>query len=133
MGHVHAHIGVIYWTPKYYDNRGRPPIQAQSMKQRAKTSRRQITLDLSKRRTHWMSVSGTILFYRDLQQGSTEHPQLENEHIPAPSVKAMNGTDGYQSLIPTVLVFGVMPQIPVTSCTWLKAGAYNGREANVNV
>ena len=49
--------------------------------------------------------------YRKARQ---QHPQPENKHILALSVKAMNDTAGYYGLVPTLLVFGAMPWIPVT-------------------
>ena len=49
--------------------------------------------------------------YRKARQ---QHPQLENEHILALSVMAMNDTAGYHVLVPTLLVFGAMPRLLVT-------------------
>ena len=43
-----------------------------------------------------------------------DHPNLDKTYTLSLSVKAMNDTAGYHGLVPTLLVFGVMPQIPIT-------------------
>ena len=43
-----------------------------------------------------------------------DHPNLDKSYTLSLSVMAMNDTAGYHGLVPTLLVFGVMPRIPIT-------------------
>lgn len=42
-----------------------------------------------------------------------EHPNVENQYALTLAVKAMNDSAGPHGLVPTLLVFGVMPRIPI--------------------
>ena len=53
-------------------------------------------------------------FLRDIySKVRLQHPGIEKSHCLSLSLKAMNDTAGYHGLVPTLLVFGAMPRIPI--------------------
>ncbi|CDF36767.1 unnamed protein product [Chondrus crispus] len=53
-------------------------------------------------------------FLRDIyRKVRLQHPGIERSHCLSLSLKAMNDTAGYHGLVPTLLVFGAMPRIPI--------------------
>ena len=54
-------------------------------------------------------------FLRDIyRKVQLQHPGIGRSHCLSLSLKAMNDTAGYHGLVPTLLVFGAMPRIPIT-------------------